>query len=140
MSPWKEEKYISPETLAEKILELRQEGKTIATLNGSFDLLHAGHLKMIHEASQQADVLLLALNSDSSIQKYKSPLRPIVPLENRLEMVAALQFVDYVTYFNETDPIAFHRNCLCVFMQKHIYIYIYQACTRIESNRFLSAI
>lgn len=107
MSPWKEEKYISPETLAEKILELRQEGKTIATLNGSFDLLHAGHLKMIHEASQQADVLLLALNSDSSIQKYKSPLRPIVPLENRLEMVAALQFVDYVTYFNETDPIAF---------------------------------
>ncbi|QVL55508.1 MAG: adenylyltransferase/cytidyltransferase family protein [Simkaniaceae bacterium] len=107
MSPWKEEKYISPEALAEKILELRQEGKTIATLNGSFDLLHAGHLKMIHEASQQADVLLMALNSDSSIQKYKSPLRPIVPLEHRLEMVAALQFVDYVTYFNETDPIAF---------------------------------
>lgn len=107
MSPWKEEKYISPEVLAEKILELRQEGKTIATLNGSFDLLHAGHLKMIHEASQQADVLLMALNSDSSIQKYKSPLRPIVPLEHRLEMVAALQFVDYVTYFNETDPIAF---------------------------------
>ena len=107
MSPWKEEKYISPEALTEKILELRQEGKTIATLNGSFDLLHAGHLKMIHEASQQADVLLMALNSDSSIQKYKSPLRPIVPLENRLEMVAALQFVDYVTYFNETDPIAF---------------------------------
>ena len=107
MSPWKEEKYISPEALAEKILELRQEGKTIATLNGSFDLLHAGHLKMIHEASQQADVLLMALNSDSSIQKYKSPLRPIVPLENRLEMVAALQFVDYVTCFNETDPIAF---------------------------------
>ncbi len=107
MSPWKEEKYISPEALAEKILELREEGKTIATLNGSFDLLHAGHLKMIHEASQQADVLLMALNSDSSIQKYKSPLRPIVPLEHRLEMIAALQFVDYVTYFNETDPIAF---------------------------------
>jgi len=107
MSPWKEEKYISPEALKEKVLQLRQEGKTIATLNGSFDLLHAGHLKMIHEASEQADVLLMALNSDSSIQKYKSPLRPIVPLENRLEMVAALQFVDYVTYFNETDPITF---------------------------------
>lgn len=107
MSPWKEEKYVSPEALAEKILELRQERKTIATLNGSFDLLHSGHLKMIYEASQQADVLLMALNSDSSIQKYKSPLRPIVPLENRLEMVAALQFVDYVTCFNETDPIAF---------------------------------
>ncbi|WP_316356125.1 adenylyltransferase/cytidyltransferase family protein [Candidatus Neptunichlamydia sp. REUL1] len=107
MSPWKEEKYISPEALKEKVLQLRQKGKTIATLNGSFDLLHAGHLKMIHEASEQANVLLMALNSDSSIQKYKSPLRPIVPLENRLEMVAALQFVDYVTYFNETDPITF---------------------------------
>jgi len=107
MSPWKKEKYISPEALAAKILQLRQEGKTIATLNGSFDLLHAGHLKMIHEASEQADILLMALNSDSSIQKYKSPFRPIVPLENRLEMVAALQFVDYVTYFNETDPITF---------------------------------
>jgi len=107
MSPWKEQKYIAPEALMEKVLQLRQEGKTIATLNGSFDLLHAGHLKMIYEASEQADVLLMALNSDSSIQKYKSPLRPIVPLENRLEMVAALQFVDYVTYFDETDPIAF---------------------------------
>lgn len=107
MSPWKKQKYISPQALTEKVLQLRQEGKTIATLNGSFDLLHAGHLKMIHEASDQADVLLMALNSDASIQKYKSPLRPIVPLENRLEMVAALQFVDYVTYFDETDPIAF---------------------------------
>lgn len=107
MSPWKKQKYISPQALTEKVLQLRKEGKTIATLNGSFDLLHAGHLKMIHEASEQADVLLIALNSDASIQKYKSPLRPIVPLENRLEMVAALQFVDYVTYFDETDPIAF---------------------------------
>ncbi len=106
-SPWKEEKYISPEALEEKVLQLRKEGKMIATLNGSFDLLHAGHLKIIHEASEQADILLMALNSDSSIQEYKSPFRPIIPLENRLEMVAALQFVDYVTYFNETDPIAF---------------------------------
>lgn len=106
MSPWKEKKYISPEHIEEKIKELRAAGKTIATLNGSFDLLHAGHLKTIHEASMQGDVLILALNSDASIQKYKSPLRPIVPLEHRLEMIAALEFVDYVTYFDETDPIA----------------------------------
>ncbi len=105
MSPWKEEKYISPEKLEEKVGEIRRSGKTIVTLNGSFDLLHAGHLKMIHEASEQGDVLILALNSDASIKKYKSPLRPIVPLEQRLEMIAALQFVDYVTSFDETDPI-----------------------------------
>ncbi|MCB1072373.1 MAG: adenylyltransferase/cytidyltransferase family protein [Chlamydiales bacterium] len=106
MTPWTKTKYILPEKLEEKVAEIRKSGKTIATLNGSFDLLHAGHLKMIHEASQQADVLILALNSDASIKKYKSPLRPIVTLKHRLEMVAALEFVDYVTYFDETDPIA----------------------------------
>ena len=106
MSPWMEAKYIPPEKLEEKVAEIRKLGKTIATLNGSFDLLHAGHLKMIHEASQQGDILILALNSDASIKKYKSPLRPIVSLEHRLEMIAALEFVDYVTYFDETNPIA----------------------------------
>lgn len=106
MTSWKEAKYISPEKLEEKVAEIRKSGKTIATLNGSFDLLHAGHLKMIHEASEQGDVLILALNSDASIKKYKSPLRPIVSLQHRLEMVAALEFVDYVTDFDETDPIA----------------------------------
>lgn len=85
---------------------IRKEGKTIATLNGSFDLLHAGHLEMIHQASLQADVLIVALNSDSSIQAYKSPNRPIVSLEYRLQMMSALEMVDYVTWFEETDPIA----------------------------------
>lgn len=106
MAPWKEKKFVPFTSLEKHASKLRDEGKTIATLNGSFDLLHAGHLKMIYEASQQADVLMLALNSDASIQKYKSPLRPILPLEYRLEMVAALEFVDYVTFFEETTPIA----------------------------------
>jgi rfaE bifunctional protein nucleotidyltransferase chain/domain len=97
-------KWIEPSKLEETVENLKKAGKTVATLNGSFDLLHAGHLQMIYEASQQADVLILALNSDSSIKKYKSPLRPIVPLEYRLRMIAALDFVDYVTSFEETDP------------------------------------
>ncbi|MCB1116364.1 MAG: adenylyltransferase/cytidyltransferase family protein [Chlamydiia bacterium] len=106
MSPWKEKKCISPDKLEETVKELRASGKTVVTLNGSFDLLHAGHLKMIHEASLQGDVLIVALNSDASIKAYKSPLRPIIPLEHRLEMMAALEFVDFVTFFDETDPIA----------------------------------
>lgn len=76
----------------------------LVTLNGSFDLLHAGHLQIIFEASQLGDLLIVALNTDASIQKYKSPKRPIVPLEYRLQMMAALEFVDYVTWFEETDP------------------------------------
>ena len=106
MSPWKERKLILPEKLEEKVEGLRKSGKTVATLNGTFDLLHVGHLQIIHEASKQADVLIVALNSDASVKNYKEAFRPIIPLEDRLEMVAALAFVDYVTYFEEPDPIA----------------------------------
>ena len=105
-----EHKFIPPEQLGEKVDKLRKEGKTIATLNGSFDLLHAGHLHMIAEAADQADILIVALNSDASIQQYKSPDRPIIPLEQRLQMMAALLFVDYVTYFDELDPRAVLEN------------------------------
>jgi len=103
-SEWLRKKLIAPELLEEKILSLRAKKLTIATLNGSFDLMHAGHLYIIYEASKQADRLLVALNSDQSIKKYKSPDRPIVPLEYRLELMSALEFVDYVTWFDETDP------------------------------------
>ncbi len=98
------QKWIDPSQIQDRSELLKSCGKTIATLNGSFDLLHAGHLHIIYEASLQADVLIVALNSDSSIQKYKSPLRPIVSLEYRLKMMAALAFVDFVTTFDETDP------------------------------------
>lgn len=102
---YSKKKVIEPEKLQTKVAELKGQGKKIATLNGSFDLLHAGHLHIIFEASQVADVLIVALNTDRSIQEYKSPLRPIIPLEYRLQMMSALGFVDYVTWFDETDPI-----------------------------------
>lgn len=100
---WKK-KFIDPVMLPQKTEALRLNGQTIATLNGSFDLLHAGHLHMIHEASQVADILIVALNTDRSIQEYKSPLRPIISLEYRLQMMASLEFVDFVTWFDELDP------------------------------------
>lgn len=96
---------INPDQLEQKIQEIKKQNKTIATLNGSFDLLHAGHLQIIYEASNQADILIVALNTDESIKKYKSLKRPIISLKYRLQMIAALEFVNYVTYFNETDPI-----------------------------------
>jgi rfaE bifunctional protein nucleotidyltransferase chain/domain len=106
---WKDDykaKLIEKEALPHKIAELRRAHKKIATLNGSFDLMHAGHLQIIYEASLQADLLIVALNSDDSIKAYKSKDRPIVSLPYRLQLMAALQFVDYVTWFDETDPIA----------------------------------
>lgn len=97
-------KVIPPDQLSAKVASLRSEGKTIATLNGSFDLMHAGHLHILYEASKTADILILALNTDRSIQEYKSPDRPIIPLEYRLQMMAAIEYVDYITWFDETDP------------------------------------
>lgn len=75
------------------------------TLNGSFDLLHAGHLYQIEEAKKQGDLLLVALNSDASIAGYKGKDRPIIPLKYRMQMMMALEAVDYVTFFEEANPI-----------------------------------
>ncbi len=105
--PWSiayHKKVILPEQLGKRINELRNQNKTIATLNGSFDLLHAGHLHIIFEASQVGEILIVALNSDQSIRQYKDPKRPLISLNYRLQMMAALEFVDYVTWFEETDP------------------------------------
>lgn len=88
-----------------KVQALKSQGLKIATVNGSFDLMTAGHLEILFQGSQTADVFIVALNSDESIKKYKSPNRPIIPLSDRLRMMAAIEFVDYVTWFEETDPI-----------------------------------
>lgn len=101
---YSQSKLVPPQALAAKVHDLRAQGKTIATLNGSFDLLHAGHMYMIYEASQVADVLIVAVNTDVSVKAYKSHQRPIVPLQYRLEMLSAIGFIDYLTWFDETDP------------------------------------
>ena len=98
------EKLVPREDLSLWAAEIRKSGRSIVTLNGSFDLLHSGHLHILHEASLQGDVLIVALNSDASIQQYKSPKRPFIPLKERLTLLSAISFVDFVTWFEETDP------------------------------------
>src|SRR5262249_19712291 len=83
---WLEKKLIAPKKLEEFANSLREKKLTIATLNGSFDLLHAGHLYIISQAKLQADKLIVALNSDASIRQYKGADRPIVSLNYRLSM------------------------------------------------------
>lgn len=104
---WSQEykhKVIVPDNLENQCTRFKQKGYKIVTLNGSFDLLHSGHLQIIFEAKQLGDILIVALNTDASIKQYKSSKRPIIPLEYRLQMMAALSFVDFVTWFDETDP------------------------------------
>lgn len=86
---------------------LRGKGKRIVTVNGSFDVLHNGHLYILNEARQRGDVLIVGLNSDASVRSYKGPNRPVVPERRRAEMLLALRMVDYVHIFEESDPIAF---------------------------------
>ena len=99
-----QKKFIDPAHLEEVVSNIKKQGKKIVTLNGSFDLLHAGHLEIIYQASLQGDVLIVALNTDSSVQRYKSPDRPIIPLKYRLQMMGALEMVSFVTWFDEVDP------------------------------------
>ena len=103
LQAWHRRKILNPETLEETVACLRA-GKTLATLNGSFDLLHAGHLYILFEASKVADILLVCVNSDASVRAYKGDKRPIISLPYRMEMLSAIAFVDFVTSFEETDP------------------------------------
>ena len=83
---------------------LRRRGKRIVFTNGCFDLIHPGHVRYLRAAKRLGDVLVVGLNSDASVRRLKGPLRPLVPLRNRSEVMAALEMVDYVTVFGEDTP------------------------------------
>lgn len=86
--------------------EVRQEGKRIVFTNGCFDLFHAGHLHTLEEAAKLGDVLIVAINSDSSVRHLKGPMRPINSQENRAKVLAALECIDLVLIFAEATPHA----------------------------------
>ena len=87
--------------LQERLAALRQ-GRPLALTNGFFDLLHVGHVRLLSAASTQAEILVVALNTDESVRESKGEGRPLVPLEERMEILAAIEGIDYVTSFPET--------------------------------------
>ncbi len=89
------------------VSNLRRKGKSIVTTNGAFDVLHLGHIRYLREASAQGDILIVGLNSDSSVRAYKGEDRPINPQEDRAEVLLSLRFVDYVVIFNDIVPMPF---------------------------------
>ncbi len=82
----------------------KQEGKKIVFTNGCYDLLHVGHVRCFQQARKLGDVLVVGLNSDRSVRGLKGAPRPIVPEEERAEVLAALECVDYVTIFDQDNP------------------------------------
>ena len=97
-------KIVSRETLKEELNMLRQAGKTIVFTNGCFDILHVGHVRYLREAKKLADILVLALNSDASVRAIKGEKRPLVPEDERADIMAALESIDYVILFDDPTP------------------------------------
>ena len=103
-------KVLSWQALAEQVDTWKRKGLRIVFTNGCFDLLHFGHLSLLKQAAEQGDVLLVGINSDSSVARLKGPERPLVPERERIAMLAALESVDAVTVFDEDTPLELIRH------------------------------
>ena len=104
--------------------ELRKQGKTIVSINGSFDIFHYGHVYIFQEAKKQGDILIVGVNSDESVRAWKKHIgyedwekRPLNPQKARIGTIAALGCVDYVTMFDEKDCLKFVES-----VKPHIHV------------------
>lgn len=111
--------------LKKELREQKKEGELIVFTNGCFDILHVGHIRYLKKAAALGDKLVLAVNSDRSVRKLKGAERPYVPEAERLEMLAALEMVDYLLLFSETD-------CKAVLKKLKPQIYVKGGDYRIE--------
>jgi rfaE bifunctional protein nucleotidyltransferase chain/domain len=92
---------LTRDQLAARVQQDRARGLTHAFANGAFDLLHVGHIRYLEAAKREADRLIVAINDDQSVRGLKGPMRPVLPQQDRAELVAALRAVDYVVVFSE---------------------------------------
>jgi D-beta-D-heptose 7-phosphate kinase/D-beta-D-heptose 1-phosphate adenosyltransferase len=91
--------------LVKLVSKHKNEEKKIVFTNGCYDILHIGHIQCFQESKRLGDILIVAVNSDRSVGVLKGPSRPIVPEEERAELIAAMESVDYVTIFDQNDPL-----------------------------------
>ena len=106
MSHFLEYKMLVKQTELQDLLSrLKSENKTIVTTNGCFDILHVGHVRYLKESAKYGDVLIIGLNSDSSVKRLKGESRPINNESDRAELLSELAFVDYVVIFEEDSPV-----------------------------------
>jgi rfaE bifunctional protein nucleotidyltransferase chain/domain len=89
--------------VAARLAAARREGRTVALANGCFDVLHVGHVRYLEGAAAEADVLVVGVNADASVQRLKGEGRPVLPAADRALLVAALRAVDHVVVFEEDD-------------------------------------
>ncbi len=99
----KKNKIVSRAELKGIIRDLKKQGKRIVFTNGCFDIVHAGHVRYLKEAGGLGDVLIIGLNTDNSVSRIK-PGRPVIPQDQRAEVISAFSVVDYITFFEEETP------------------------------------
>lgn len=117
---WRTNKILPPDKTRDKASALKDAGKKLVTLNGVFDILHAGHLDMLEEAKQQGDVLFVGMNSDASVIDGKGEKRPFIPEKERAAMLAALVCVDYVIIIDA--PYNEVQNELLRTIKPHVHV------------------
>jgi D-beta-D-heptose 7-phosphate kinase/D-beta-D-heptose 1-phosphate adenosyltransferase len=102
-------KIVPPAALARRLSRERGRGERVVFTNGCFDLLHKGHVNYLEHARRLGTRLVVALNGDASVRKLKGPGRPVNRLGDRLEVIAALECVDFVTWFDAATPLLLIR-------------------------------
>ena len=100
------DKILTRDVLESKLVQVRASGKKIVFTNGCFDILHLGHVRYLTVARSHGNILVVGLNSDESVKLIKGHKRPIIEQNQRAEVLAGLWCVDYVTIFDEADPLA----------------------------------
>lgn len=98
------EKIVSRKKIVDLVRGLKKQGKKIVFTNGCFDLLHVGHVRYLKKAKDYGDVLIVGLNTDESVRALKGEKRPLVPQQERAEVLGGLAAVDYITFFDEETP------------------------------------
>lgn len=88
----------------------QKPGQVIVFTNGVFDLIHAGHIELLTFARESGDYLIVGINDDRSVKRLKGDSRPVYPLEERMEILAALEMVDYIIPFSEDTPLELIRS------------------------------
>ncbi len=95
---------VSQEEVIVRVAELKRNGRRVVFTNGCFDLLHPGHIHCLEQARSLGDVLVVAINSDAGVRQLKGDSRPVIPQDERAEVLAALAAVDFVVIFDEATP------------------------------------
>src|SRR6266568_399399 len=91
--------------VAERVQKLQASGKKVVFTNGCFDILHSGHIDLLRRARELGDAQVVAINSDASVARMKGPNRPIIPEQERAELLSGLEMVDFVCTFDEDTPL-----------------------------------